>query len=92
VTDCDGSGEAVAAALGDASTVTGVEVMGQCTHVSVRTALRYDKQGAPAADRLCETAAEAAYETELSSVTVKAADDSELANGVEGMGCLTPWG
>jgi hypothetical protein len=90
--DCSGSTDAVAAALAGASTVTDVQVMGQCTHVSVRTTLAYDQSSRQAADRLCETAAKAAYETGLSSVSVKAADNSEIATGIEGMPCLTPWG
>lgn len=85
---CAGAAEAVEDAVAGVATVTAVEVMGQCTTVSLTTTLTADADGTAAATEVCEQAAAAAYAHELGAVSVTAADGTELAIGVDGASCL----
>ncbi|MBB2924898.1 hypothetical protein [Cellulomonas cellasea] len=85
---CAGAAEAVEAAVAGVETVTGVEVVGQCTTVILVTALAADGDGVVAATAVCEQAGPEAYGHDLGAVSVTAADGTELAIGVDGAPCL----
>lgn len=63
-----------------------VEVVGQCTTVTIATTLG-DADGA-AAKEICEKAAEVAYEGDINSIRVVSGSGAELSQGLKGVPCL----
>ncbi|MFC9659678.1 hypothetical protein ACFVJ5_05525 [Nocardia sp. NPDC127606] len=68
--------------------VTGISIAGQCTTVVIATTLADDSSGADTAHRICRAAAAVAYTNDITSISVTAADGSELSVGIEGASCI----
>lgn len=91
--ECAEAALSVRAALTSAGdTVTDVKVIGQCTGISVATNLTADKAGADVAKALCTTAGSEAYAKGVTSVSIDAADGTEIAIGVKDAPCIGPFG
>jgi len=63
-----------------------IEVVGQCTTVSIDTSLGDDAKAE--ARSICDTAAKAAYVDDINSIRVLSASGTELSQGIKGAGCL----
>ena len=63
-----------------------IEVVGQCTTVSIDTSLGDDAKAE--AKSICDTAAKAAYVDDINSIRVLSATGTELSQGIKGAGCL----
>lgn len=85
---CDEAELEVKAATAAGGYVTGVQVIGGCTQVSLKTSLERGADGAAAATGICEIAAAAAYEKGVGAVSVESADGKELAIGIKGSPCI----
>jgi len=91
--ECGEAALSVRAALASAGgTVTDVKVIGQCTTVSVSTTLTPDADGSQVAKALCTTAGAEAYGKGITSVSIDAADGTELAIGIKDAPCIGPFG
>ncbi|MBB4692090.1 hypothetical protein [Paractinoplanes abujensis] len=69
-----------------AEAVEVVEVIGDCTIVSVGTSYAGTDQAK--AREVCEAAAEVAYVGKISAISVNGSDGSELATGLKGKPCV----
>jgi len=67
-------------------TVQDIEVVGQCTTVTIDTSLGDDAKAE--AKSICDTAAKAAYLDDVNSIRVLSATGTELSQGIKGAGCL----
>jgi len=77
--------EAIKAHIGG-SAIARIEVIGGCHMLSITTTLApTDIKGGVA---ICDKAAEVAYDTGLSGITVTAANAKELAAGLQSMTCI----
>ncbi len=68
--------------------VTRVSIIGQCTTVNIETNLTDDSSSLETAHEICTAAATVAYANDVNSVSVVAADGSELAVGIKGARCI----
>jgi hypothetical protein len=88
--DCGGKGMTVTQHLARAE-VTNVEVIGQCTTVSIETTLA--DSDSSAAKQICDSAAELVYTGDTNSIRVESNSGKEIAMGIASAKCLaTPYG
>jgi hypothetical protein len=82
--DCGGVAESLKQIVD--GPVEDIEVVGQCTTVSIETSLGEDAKAE--ATSICDTAAKAAYVDDINSIRVLSASGTELSQGIKGAGCL----
>jgi hypothetical protein len=83
--DCGGAGAKVTGHLGRAE-VTRVEVIGQCTTISIETTLADDSYAT--GKQICDSAAEVAYTGDINSIRVRSKSGKEISAGIAGARCL----
>jgi hypothetical protein len=87
VGECSGAAAAVAAALKSSPQVTDTAVI-ECAELAVSTSLTTDPAGKASALKICEKAAEIAFQNGLSGLFVQSIDKKQLASGGKGIGCI----
>jgi hypothetical protein len=85
--DCSGAAAAVAAALKSSPEVTDTSVI-ECAELAVSTSLSTGPADKASALKICEKAAEVAFQNGLSGLFVQSIDKKQLASGGKGFGCI----
>jgi hypothetical protein len=89
--ECGGAADRVKTAVAGFTEVTKVHMIAACHEVDIRTNLSSGVLGSPSATKgtdICEAAAKAAYQDDVSSITVTAADGHEIAAGLKSADCI----
>lgn len=84
--ECKGGAKTVSAGL-TSSAVQSVEIVGQCTTVTIKTNL-VDGSDAEAAKAICTEASKVAYTGGVNSIRVLGTSGMELSRGTKGLPCL----
>jgi hypothetical protein len=89
--DCGGAVDRVKAAVSSFKEVVGVQMIAGCSEVDIATSLAPGVLGSPSAEtavKICTAAAAVAYQGDVSSITLDATDNSEVATGIKGQDCI----